>query len=79
MQYDNTNTSVDHLVSGYYMRMTSYNSSDFCEMVIIYGECQWNASQAAREYAIIFPSARHLSANAITQGSATVQGDRKHT
>ena len=36
-------------------------------MVIIYGECQRNASQAAREYAIRFLAARHPSADTITR------------
>lgn len=36
--------------------MASYTNEQYCEIVIIYGECQRNAREAARQYAQRFPT-----------------------
>lgn len=41
----------------------SYTSAEYCEMIIIYGECKRNSEAAAREYAIRFPERRHPNGN----------------
>lgn len=42
--------------------MASFTDFQYCEMVLIYGECQRNATHAAREYAVRFPAGPHPSA-----------------
>ncbi|GFW46326.1 DUF4817 domain-containing protein [Trichonephila clavipes] len=35
-----------------------YTNEEYCEMVLLYGQCNWNEREAARLYAIKFPSQR---------------------
>lgn len=42
-----------------------FSSEEYCEMMIIYGECDRNANAAARMYQERFPARRHPSANVI--------------
>ena len=38
-----------------------YTNEEYCEMVLLYRQCNRNKREAARLYAIIFPSRRHPS------------------
>jgi hypothetical protein len=38
--------------------------NEYLEMVIMYGECNRNANEATRQYAIRFPQRNHPSSNA---------------
>jgi hypothetical protein len=44
---------------GIKVKMPAFTDEEFCEMVIIYGECNRNACQAARLFAQRHPQARH--------------------
>ncbi|GFW24146.1 DUF4817 domain-containing protein [Trichonephila clavipes] len=38
-----------------------YTNEEYCKMVLLYGQCNRNKREAARLYAIQFPSRRHPS------------------
>ncbi|GFW84317.1 DUF4817 domain-containing protein [Trichonephila clavipes] len=38
-----------------------YAYEEYCEMILLYGQCNRNKREAARLYAIKFPSRRHPS------------------
>ena len=38
-------------------------ANEYCDMLIIYGECDQNSVVAAREYAVRFPERRHPNAH----------------
>ncbi|GFX94645.1 DUF4817 domain-containing protein [Trichonephila clavipes] len=38
-----------------------YTNGDYCEMVLLYGQCNRDKREAVRLYAIKFPSRRHPS------------------
>ncbi|EFN66889.1 hypothetical protein EAG_00283, partial [Camponotus floridanus] len=42
-----------------------YSSEEYCEMIILYGECMRNAEATARAYAENFPNRRHPDGNVI--------------
>lgn len=44
-----------------------FTTNEFCEMVLLYGKCNRNKREAARQYAIKFPGARHPSENTIVR------------
>lgn len=56
---------VDMLVSAEIV-MACYTSTQYAEMIVIYGECQRNARAAARVYAERFPMDRHPTHRTIT-------------
>ncbi|GFW72842.1 DUF4817 domain-containing protein [Trichonephila clavipes] len=44
-----------------------YTNEEYCEMVLLYGQCNRNKREAARLYAIKLPSRRHPSYCAIAR------------
>ena len=42
-----------------------YSVREYCDMYFIFGQCNGNALQTAREYASRYPSRRHPNANVI--------------
>ncbi|GFX35927.1 DUF4817 domain-containing protein [Trichonephila clavipes] len=45
-----------------------YTKEEYCEMVLLYGKCNRSKREAARLYALKFPSRRHASSCTIARG-----------
>jgi hypothetical protein len=43
-----------------------FTSSEYFDMLVLYGQCDENATVAAQEYAVWFPNREHRSRNTIT-------------
>jgi hypothetical protein len=43
-----------------------FTSSEYFDMLVLYGQCDERATDAAQEYAVRFPNREHPSRNTIT-------------
>jgi hypothetical protein len=43
-----------------------FTSSEYFDMLVLYGQCDESATVAVQEYAVRFPNREHTSGNAIT-------------
>jgi hypothetical protein len=43
-----------------------FTSSEYFDMLVLYGQCDESATVAARQYAVRFPNREHPSRNTIT-------------
>jgi hypothetical protein len=49
-----------------------FTSSEYFDMLVLYGQCDESATVAAQEYAVRFPNREHPSRNAIPNLKNTI-------
>jgi hypothetical protein len=67
LYFRQNNSLILKLTSGQRKKCLMFTSSEYFDMLVLYGQCDESATVAAQEYAVRFPNREHPSRNTITR------------